>query len=117
MGTAWAQDDTAPTYIIPSGTVGDKKLRADSAADPALCVWPPNVKYWCLNNIFAQAGSGSGGGRFDQTGILPVRDNCAAVTGFKMTVGTTARAASVADLSLTKGFSCTDTDPRSQPGA
>lgn len=66
----------------------------------------------CLLDVFSQSG-----GRFIQTAILPVRDNCAAVTGFAMTVsairtisGATPTKASGA------GFSCTDTDPRSQLG-
>ena len=102
------QDDSPPTFIAPGGS--DIKLKADSRTAPALCVWPPNVRYWCLLDIFSQAG-----GRFVQTAILPVRDNCAAVSTFAMTVDfhrTTGTAAPT--IASSTGFGCTDTDPRSQ---
>ena len=89
------------------------KLKADSGAAPALCVWPPNIQYWCLLDIFSQAG-----GRFIQTNILPVRDNCAAVSGFAMAVNSARTTAGAAPtLASNAGFACTDTDPRSQLGA
>ena len=101
-----AQDDSPPTYI--------PQAVADSGASPALCVWPPNINYWCLLDVFHQSG-----GRFIQTRLLPVRDNCAAVSGFAMTVNAArasgASAPSGTGLSGT-GFGCTDTDPRSQRG-
>lgn len=104
------QDDSPPTYIAPGGS--DLQLKADSPSAPALCVWPPNKKYYCLLDIFAQSG-----GRFIKTGILPVRDNCAGLTGFKMTIDAvrTINGANPTKASG-KGFSCTDTDPRSQLG-
>lgn len=106
------QDDSAPTYIDRLSAGSDIKLKANTPSAPALCVWPPNIKYWCLLDIFSQ-----GGGRFVQTAILPVRDNCAAVSGFAMTFNA-ARAAGTAAPSIASGtgFGCTDTDPRSQLG-
>ena len=64
----------------------------------------------CKLNIFSQTG-----GRFIQTDILPVRDNCAAIPGFAMSVNAT-RTTNGAVPTLTAGFACTDTDPRSQLG-
>lgn len=75
-------------------------------------MWPPNIKYYSLLDIFSQSG-----GRYTQTAILPVRDNCGAVPGFLMTVAnlrTTAGATPT--IASGAGFACTDTDPRSQPG-
>ena len=101
------QDDSPPTYI--SG------VTPDSGSSPALCVWPPNSKYWCVLDIFSQSG-----GTFIRTNILPVSDNCAAVNGFNMLINSAraigANAPSGTGLSGT-GFGCTDTDPRSQLGA
>ena len=81
----------------------------DSPASPALCVWPPNYNYWCVRDVFAQ-----GGGHFLRTNVLPVRDNCAAVTGFEMIVN--AARASLTPSLTAGGFACTDNDPRSQLG-
>ena len=109
-GLMHAQDDSPPTYI--------KGISADSpsgAPGPALCVWPPNVNYWCVLDIFAQSG-----GSFLRTNVLPIRDNCAAVSGFAMTVNalrTTGTAAPSGTGMSGTGFACTDTDPRSQRGA
>jgi hypothetical protein len=98
------QDDTAPAYMSTA--------TADSPAFPALCVWPPNYNYWCVLDVFAQ-----GGGKFLRTNVLPVRDNCAAVTGFEMSVNAALRANGGLAPSLTAGgFACTDNDPRSQLG-
>ena len=107
---ACAQDDSPPTFIAPGGS--DAKLKADSAASPALCVWPPNYKYWCLLDVFSQSN-----GRFIQTDILPVRDNCANVATFAMTVRAGRSTSGNPTIASNTGYSCTDTDPRSQSGA
>ena len=106
------QDDSAPSFIGVNLAVNtaNAKLQVDSGSSPALCVWPPSGKYFCRLDIFSQSG-----GRFIQTDILPVRDNCAAVSGFAMTVNPT-RTINGALPTTTAGFSCTDTDPRSQLG-
>lgn len=110
MCTHCMQDDSPPTYIAPGGL--DIKLKSDSTLNPALCVWPPNVKFFCLLDIFSQAG-----GRFIRTEILPIRDNCGAVDGFKMTVDAGRALNGAAPTKISgKGFSCIDTDPRSQQG-
>lgn len=112
MRSVYLQDDSAPTYIDRLSAGGDIKLKADTPSAPALCVWPPNIKYYCLLNIFSQSG-----GKFVQTAILPVRDNCAAVSGFAMTVNAARAAGTAAPTKASNtGFACTDTDPRSQLG-
>ena len=84
---------------------------ADSGTNPALCVWPPSYNYYCVLNFLAQSG-----GKFLRTNILPVSDNCAAVSGFAMTVSTIRTTAGATPTLSSGGFACTDTDPRSQLG-
>jgi hypothetical protein len=65
-------------------------------------------------DIFAQSG-----GSFLRTNVLPIRDNCDAVSGFAMNVNalrTTGTAAPSGTGISGTGFVYTDTDPRSQRG-
>ena len=113
--TPYVKDDSPPTYIDRLSAGNDIKLKSDTPAAPALCVWPPNVKFYCLLDIFSQSG-----GSFIQTSILPIRDNCAAVATFGMTINalrTTGTAAPSGTGTSGTGFGCTDSDPRSQRGA
>ena len=92
------QDDTPPTYN--NGDVAATAPGAGTAGpgnNNIMCTWPPNFKYYCLADVFGQAG-----GSFIRDELLPIKDNCG--TLFPMEVGPS-------------GFSCTDTDPRCEPGA
>ena len=89
---SFSQDDTAPVYTDGSSAASAPGV----AGNNIMCSWPPNFKYYCLLDVFAQAG-----GAFIRTELLPIKDNCG--TAFKMIVGPS-------------GFACSDSDPRSQPG-
>lgn len=83
-------DGTSTKATLPTecGTTGCNKI---------MCAWPPNFKYYCVLDAFKVDGLGN----FVRTELLPISDNCG--TQFPLTVGPS-------------GFSCSDTDPRSQPG-
>ena len=91
----------------------------DTVSGSSLCTWPANYEYYCLRDVFNNVG-----GSFVQTALLPVTDNCAAITdggaGGALTVDPVRAMLGDASYPIpvygSSGFSCVDTDQRSEVG-